>query len=170
MLHLMGKHDEANRLYDSAAQLMRAAGLAKEAAIAQKQQVDALTHLGLFDKALRTARTARRVLARTEPVHHAQLEANVGNIYYLLDRYKKALTHYDLARSMLEKAGDAKMRALVDMSRANVLTELDRPEEALALLASSARTLDRADQSVVASLCRCNGISSVSARQLQHRA
>jgi CHAT domain-containing protein/predicted hydrocarbon binding protein len=154
VLHLMGKHDEANHLYDSAAQLMRAAGLTKEAAIAQKQQVDALTHLGLFDKALRTARTARRVLARTEPVHHAQLEANVGNIYYLLDRYKKALAHYDLARDMLEKAGDARMRALVDMSRANVLTELDRPEEALALLANSARTLDRAGQSVVASLCR----------------
>ncbi|MGA9771275.1 MAG: CHAT domain-containing protein [Blastocatellia bacterium] len=154
VLHLMGRHAEANRLYDSAVRLMRAAGLAKEAAIAQKQQVDALTHLGMFDKALRTAREARRVLAQTEPVHLAQLEANVGNIYYLLDRYKKALTHYDLARAMLERSGDAGMRALVDMSRANVFTELDRPDEALALLRGAARTLDRAGQSVVASLCR----------------
>jgi len=153
VLHLQGHHEAANDLYSEAARVLRTASLKREAAIVQKQQIDALTHLGRFTEALRMAQSVRRALAE-EPVHLAQLEANVGNIYYLLDRYKPALQHYDRARVMLETKGDARMRALVDMGRANIFTEMDRPDEALALLADAARALDRVGQSVVALLAR----------------
>lgn len=152
--HLLGRHGEANSLYDEAARVMRSFKLTTEAAAVQKQQVDALTHIGRYGDALRVARAARRVLARTDPVQLAQVETNVGNIYYLLDRYEKALEHYDRARRSLKRKGDPAMLALVDLNRANVFTELDRPEEALALLADVARAFDRARQHVLASQAR----------------
>jgi CHAT domain-containing protein len=154
LLHLLGRHGDANPLYDKAVEILRSFKLIKESAIIQKQQVDALTHVGRYGDALRAARSARRVLARTDPVQLAQLETNVGNIYYMLDRYKKALEHYDLARTALRGRGDSKMLALVDLNRANVFTELDRPDEALALLSGAARAFDRARQFVLASQAR----------------
>lgn len=154
LLHLLGKHGDANRLYDQAVKVLRSFKLTTEAAILQKQQVDALTHIGRYGDALRVARAARRVLARTDPVQLAQLETNVGNIYYMLDRYKKALEHYDVAREALRAGGDSKMLALVDLNRANVFTELDQPDEALGLLADVARAFDRARQFVLAAQAR----------------
>ena len=154
LMHLLGKHGDANRLYDQAVKILHSFKLTAEAAIVQKQQVDALTHIGRYGDALRVARAARRVLARTDPVQLAQLETNVGNIYYMLDRYKKALEHYDVAREALRAGGDSKMLALVDLNRANVFTELDRPDDALRLLADVARAFDRARQFVLAAQAR----------------
>jgi CHAT domain-containing protein len=153
-LHLLGKHAEANPLYDEAVSVLRSARLATEAAIIQKQQVDALTHVGRYPEALRVARAARRVLVRTDPVQLAQLETNVGNIYYMLDRYNKALEHYDLARKALQAGGSSRMLALIDLNRANVFTELDKPDEALTLLTGAARLFDRARQFVLAAQAR----------------
>src|SRR5207247_11335251 len=59
-LHLLGKHGEATALYDEAVSVLRSARLTTEAAIIQKQQVDALTHVGRYAEALRVARAARR--------------------------------------------------------------------------------------------------------------
>ena len=153
-LHLLGKHAEATPLYDEAVNGLRSARLTTEAAIIQKQQVDALTHVGRYAEALRVARVARRVLARTDAVQLAQLETNVGNIYYMLDRYNKALEHYDLARKALQSGGNSRMLALIDLNRANVFTELDRPDEAATLLAAAARSFDRAHQFVLAAQAR----------------
>jgi CHAT domain-containing protein len=153
-LHLLGKHAEANPLYDQAVNVLQSARLTTEAAIIQKQQVDALTHVGRYPEALRVARAARRVLARTDPVQLAQLETNVGNIYYMLDRYNKALEHYDLARKALQAGGNSRMLALIDLNRANVYTELDKPDEALNLLTGAARSFDRARQFVLAAQAR----------------
>src|SRR4029079_14599607 len=85
LLHVLGNHSEANDFYHRAAGEMRAAKLPTHAAIVQKQQVDALTHLGRYDEALGVARAARRVLASFDQVQLAQLETHVGNVYYLLD-------------------------------------------------------------------------------------
>lgn len=153
-LHLLGKHAEANPLYDQTVSVLRSARLTTEAAIIQKQQVDALTHAGRYTEALQVARASRRVLARTDPVQLAQLETNVGNIYYMLDRYNKALEHYDLARKAIQSGGDSKMLALIDLNRANVFTELDQPDKALTLLSGSARSFDRARQFVLAAQAR----------------
>lgn len=154
LLHLLGKHREANNLYDQAARVMQSFKLKGEAAVVQKQQVDALTHIGRYADALRVARAARRVFAGTNPVQLAQLETNVGNTYQMLDRYPEALAHYDRARLALTEAGTSKMRALIDLNRANVFTELDRPDDAMDLLAVVARTFDRAHQFVLAAHAR----------------
>lgn len=154
VLHLLGRHADANVFYERAVKALRKSRLGIEAAIVRKQQVDALTHMGRYRDALRAAQESRRVLAPRDRVQLAQLEANVGNIYYLMGGYKKALEHYDLAREILAARGDRKMLALVDMSRANVLTELDQPGEALVLLQAAAKTLDRAGQFVVAAQAR----------------
>ena len=154
LLHLLGKHGAANPLYEGAAKVLRSFKLATEAAIVQKQQVDALTHMGRYGDALRVARAARQVLAGTDRVQLAQLETNIGNIYYMLDRYKKALEHYDLAHEALRDGGDPKMLALIDLNRANVFTELDQPDKALALLAGAARAFDRSRQFVLAAQAR----------------
>lgn len=154
LLHLLGKHREANSLYDQAARVMQSFKLKYEAADVQKQQVDALTHIGRYAEALRLARGARRVFVRSNPVQLAQLETNVGNTYQMLDRYPEALAHYDRARLALTEAGDSKMRALIDLNRANVFAELDRPDDAMDLLAVTARTFDRARQFVLAAHAR----------------
>ncbi|MEK6300690.1 MAG: tetratricopeptide repeat protein [Acidobacteriota bacterium] len=117
VLHLLGRHADANVFYERAVKALRKSRLSEEAAIVRKQQVDALTHMGRYRDALRAAQESRRVLAPRDSVQLAQLEANVGNIYYLLGRYKKALEHYDRAREVLAVRGDRKMLALVDTSR-----------------------------------------------------
>jgi CHAT domain-containing protein/tetratricopeptide (TPR) repeat protein len=146
VLHQQGRHREANELYQNAVAVMRRAGLSTEAAIIQKTQVDALKYLGRFDEALRTARTARRSLALAGSLQVAQLEANVGNVYYQLDRYKKALGHYNRAHDMFSASGDVVMRAVVDFGRANIFTELDQPEAALALLKDALAVFQKSGQ------------------------
>ena len=154
LLHVLGNHSEANDFYNSAAIEMRAAKLRTHAAILQKQQVDTLTHMGRYDEALRVARAARRVLASFDRVQLAQLETHVGNVYYLLDRYPRALNHYDRARSILSGSGDRATLAVIDFSRSNIFTETDRPDEALALLESAADALDRAGRKMRAAQAR----------------
>ena len=154
VLYGSGRHSEANALYDEAVRAMRAGNLKTEAAMIQKRQVAALLMMGRYDDALRTARQARRVLSRQEPVELAQLDTNIGHIYYRLDRYGKALEHYDRAREVLKASGDETMCAQVDFSRSNVLAEVDHPAEALALLESAAEVFERAGKSLQAAQCR----------------
>ena len=154
LLHLYGQHAKAYDFYENAIQTLQRAHLIKEAAILQKQQIDTLTELGRYKDALRVARQARRVLAQSDPLQLAQLETNIGNIYYMLDRYKKALEHYDRARVLLAKRGDNTMRAVIDFSRANIFTELDQPDEALALLQKSAKAYEKAGKMLYAEQAR----------------
>lgn len=151
LLHLRGNHREANLLYDAAATTLREFKLMMEAAVIRRQQVDALTELGLYDDALAVAREARRVLGSAGPVELAKLQTNIGNVYYRLDRYKQALTCYERARNLLASAGDADMRAHVDLSRSNILSEMDRPGEALRLLEDAAAVWKRRRQWLMAS-------------------
>ena len=156
VLHHTGRHAEADDIYQSASAGLRRAGLKTEAAVIQNQRVDVLMKLGRYAEALRQARSARRVLTDAGPVHLAQLETHVGNVYYQQDRYKKALEHYDRARQLLSVAGDDTMRALVDFSRSNVFILMDQPDEALALLESAAAAYDRAGQELFAAHTRYN--------------
>jgi CHAT domain-containing protein len=144
LLHLQGQHSSAYDFYESAIKTLQRLGLVKEAARLQKQQIDTLTETGRYKDALRIAGSARRILAQDDQIQLAQLETNVGNIYYMLDRYKKALEHYDKARTILTKRGDNTMRAVVDFSRANIFTELDQPDKALALFEKSAAAYEKA--------------------------
>ncbi len=153
-LHFSGRYEDARVLMQSATDTLREARLNSEAAFIQVQQVFTLTQMGRYDEALRTARAARRALSGGEPRDLAQLESNVGTIYYRLDRYKKALQHYDRAYEMFSDSDDFHMRALIDFNRSNIFTEMDRPAEALALLESAAGGFDRAGQSLFAAESR----------------
>ncbi|HET8677042.1 MAG TPA: hypothetical protein VFO63_14700, partial [Blastocatellia bacterium] len=149
LLHHRGRYGQANELYASSAEVLASEGLKAEASFIQTQQVYALTQAGLYGDALKTARAARRALG-DDPVRLAQLETNVGTVYYRLDRYRKALEHYDRARDMLAVAGDDTMRALVDFNRSHILTELDRHADAFKLLESVAERYERAGQHLFA--------------------
>ncbi|MGA9771335.1 MAG: CHAT domain-containing tetratricopeptide repeat protein [Blastocatellia bacterium] len=146
VLHHLGQYAQAEDLYDRAVSALRAARLPSEVAIIQVQQVALLRQIGSYTEALKIGRAARRALGRGEPVQLAQLETNIGNVYYRLDRYKKALSHYERAREILASAGDETMRAVVDTNLSHVLMELDRPGEALTLLESAARAMQETGQ------------------------
>lgn len=144
VLDNMGRHAEANELYEKAAATLQSSGLKIESAIIRKQQLHALIQLGRYRNALQTAGNARRVLSKADPIQLAQLDANIGNIYYRLDRYRKALFHYDRAREALSQCGDDTMLAVIDFSRSSVLAELDQPDKALDLLQRAAAQFDAA--------------------------
>lgn len=154
VLHATGQHAKASALYESAHSALRAAGVKKEAATILIHQVYALTQMGRYTDALRIARLTRRNLARGDTVKLAQLETNIGNVYYMLDRYKKALKHYDRARELLAGTDDEARLAFVDFSRSNIFTETDRPDEALALLESAADAWERTGRELLASQAR----------------
>jgi CHAT domain-containing protein len=154
LLHLFGQHAQAYDFYESAIKTLQRARLSKEAAILQKQQIDTLTETGRYTEALRVARAARRVLAPGDPVQLAQLETNVGHIYYRLDRYKKALAHYDKARDIFAVKGESAMRALVALNTSNIFAEIDRPKEAIALLESAARAWSKVGHKLKAAQAR----------------
>jgi tetratricopeptide (TPR) repeat protein len=159
ILHLSGRYAEANALYENAVTILRAARLTTEAASVRIQQVDASMQMGRYPDALQIARLARRMLARSLPakaiepfklVKLAQLETNVGNVYYMLDHYKRALKHYNRAHEIFQATGDEAMLAFVDYSRSNIFTELDRPDEAQVLLERAAAAWDRAGRTLLA--------------------
>jgi CHAT domain-containing protein/tetratricopeptide (TPR) repeat protein len=154
VLHFSGGFADAERLYEQASQSLKAAGLKTEAAALQMQTIGVLIDAGRYQDALRLAKSARRHLAASEPIQLAQLENNIGNIYYRLDRYRQSLAHYDRARDVFALAGDETMRAFVDFNRANVLAEMDRHAEALALTESAAAGFERAAQSAFAAEAR----------------
>jgi CHAT domain-containing protein/tetratricopeptide (TPR) repeat protein len=149
VLHHRGRYGQANELYASSAEVLASEGLKAEASFIQTQQVYALTQAGLYGDALKTARAARRALG-DDPARLAQLETNVGTVYYRLDRYRRALEHYDRALDILGETGDDTSRALVDFNRSHILTELDRHADAFKLLESVAERYERAGQHLFA--------------------
>jgi CHAT domain-containing protein len=154
VLHLRGQHKKANNFYVKAIRAFREADRKAQAAMIEKQQIDTLAELGDYAEALRVAASARRVLSRHDSVQLAQLEANVGNVFYRLDRYKQALVHYDRAAKIFTATGDEKMLAIVDGNRSNIFIELDSPREAATLLEKVAKVFARRGQQFAAAQAR----------------
>lgn len=149
-----GRHVEANAMFEAAATRMRAAGFSAEAAVAQRQQVHSLFCLNRYNDALNVARVARRALGRNDSIELAQLEANVGNVYYRLERYNKALEHYDKALRRMSAVDDELLRAPTDFNRANIFLEMDRVDEAMSLLEGVAEVFERAGHHLQANQAR----------------
>ncbi len=154
VLHQQSRPSQAIKFYDRAVKVLRQANLKTEAAVLQKSQVDAFKRLGRFADALRTAQAARRPLAKAGRVQIAQLETNVGNVYYQQDQYKKALKYYNRAGSMFAAAGEETMQALVDLNCANIFIEADQPDKALTLFESSAKIFEGAGHALNATEAR----------------
>jgi CHAT domain-containing protein len=154
VLHHSGRYVEADALYESSINSIYASKLTTEAAILQTHRVFALAQMGRYADALSASRSARRALRNADPVYLAQLETNVGITYYRLDRYKKALEHYDRARELFSAAGDEAMRASIDFNRSSIIAEMDRPAEALELLERAAEVMERTGQKLWAAQTR----------------
>lgn len=154
VLHHLGRYSEADALYQSAMQGTRAARLTTDTAVIQMQRVFALTQMGRYDEALTLSRASRRVLSTRAPIHLAQLETNVGILYYRLDRYAKAIEHYERAHEILASTGDDTMRAIVDTNLSHALLEMDRHADALRLLESAAGAMERSGQTLWAAQTR----------------
>ena len=154
VLHHLGRYDEADGLYQSAIRGTRAAKLTADTAVIQMHRVFALTQMGRYDEAFAVSRSSRRVLSPRAPVQLAQLETNVGILYYRQDRYAKAIAHYERARKILVSAGDDTMRAVVDTNLSHALMETDSHGDALILLKSAAAALERSGQTLWAAQTR----------------
>ncbi len=154
LLDHQGNHAAANQFYETAVKQFRAVKLPCEAAILQRQQLRALMFAGRFSEARQVARQARKVLTRTDAVELAQLEANLGALYYRQDRYKEALRYYNKAQQIIATVKDRAMRALLNFNRATIFLATDRPDEAKLLLESAARDFQRAHQEVKACQAR----------------
>ncbi|HXU38776.1 MAG TPA: CHAT domain-containing tetratricopeptide repeat protein [Blastocatellia bacterium] len=154
VLHHVGRYSEADALYESAIQATRAAGLKTETAVLQMHRVFALTQMGRYDEALAAARASQRVLSKGAPLLRAQLETNVGILYYRLDRYGKAITHYERARRLLASESDESMLAAVNTNLSHALMETDRHGEALELLQGAVLAMERTGQSLWAAQAR----------------
>jgi CHAT domain-containing protein len=154
LLYNRGLHAEADSIYERAAATLRDEKLPAEAAYIQMQRLHGLVLMGRYSEALRLANSVRRVFQKGEKTRLAQLENNIGNIYYRLDDYKKALQHYDRAHEMLSATGDQAMLAFVDFSRSNIFTELDRPAEALKLIESAAQAWESEGRALLACQAR----------------
>ena len=146
VLHHVGRYAEADSLYESAIRATRAARLTTDTAVIQMHRVFSLTQMGRYDEALATARASRRILSKRSPIYLAQLETNVGILYYRLDRYPKAIEHYERARELLGPSGDKTMRAVVDTNLSHALMETDRHGDALRLLEGAASEMERSGQ------------------------
>ncbi len=154
VLHHIGRYSEADALYKSAMKGTRAARLTIDTAVIQMHRVFALTQMGRYDEALTVSRASRRVLSPRSPVHLAQLETNVGILYYRLDRYEKAIEHYERAREVLGSDADETMRAVIDTNLSHALMEMDRHGEALRLLEGAAAAMERSGQTLWAAQTR----------------
>jgi CHAT domain-containing protein len=155
IMFTLGRHSEANTLYENGIDLIRAAGLPVEAAKIQTQQIDALKFLGRYDEAFKSARSARRYLAKAGPLELAKLETNLGNVYFHLDRYKEAIQHYNRAKELLSDVSDPTVHGLVDFCRSCVFIELDRPDEALRLLQDLVGAHEREGKALIGAQIRC---------------
>jgi CHAT domain-containing protein len=154
VLHHMGRYASADELYQSAIRGTRAAKLTTETAVIQMHRVFALTQMGRFPEALSVSRCSRRVLSTSAPVQLAQLETNVGILYYRQDMYEKAIAHYERARKILASEGDDIMRAVVDTNLSHALMETDRHGNALRLLEGAAAALEREGRALWAAQTR----------------
>jgi tetratricopeptide (TPR) repeat protein len=154
VFHHLGQYEEANSHFDRAARVMQRSGLATDAARTRVHQVFTLTQMGRYADGLRMARSVRRLIGRRDARVLAQLETNVGHIYYRQDRRQKALEHYDRARTIFARMKDRTSRALVDFSRSNIFADSDHPDKGLALLQSAAAEFDRAEETLSSAQCR----------------
>jgi CHAT domain-containing protein len=126
-----GQMEDAITRLDIANTQFLSLGLPVKAASTQVSKLRALAMLGRFDQALDCGLKARDVfLAHNELLTTGKIEQNLGNLHFMLDRYKKAEQHYRAAHELYEVVGDQKQLAQIDNCLATVLTSQHRFREA----------------------------------------
>lgn len=77
--------------------------------------------------------------------YHANLENNLGVIYFQINRYNEAHEHLDRARRMFASLKDKSSIAQVDETRARIFLKENRVSEAEKVARSSVRALEKSD-------------------------
>lgn len=153
--HVNGQTARAADNYGEAVRLYEAAGDELEAARVRRSLVDVRQMLGDSVGALTEADRARAVfLRRGEHRLLAQLECNVGNVFFRLDRYAEAAERYTIAIERFESADDQLGRAFALYNLGNVQTNANEFDAADASFRDAEATFASADHAVLAAESR----------------
>jgi CHAT domain-containing protein/tetratricopeptide (TPR) repeat protein len=134
---------EAASCYEEAAELYEELGRRAEVARIAIGQVNVLTYMGEYRKALAVGERARDVLSRTgQRPAAARMDLNLGNIYYRIEQPRRALSRYDRALRFARRSKDPGMTHMIQVNRGTVLSalgDLDRAEKLLRAAEDEAR-------------------------------
>ena len=106
--------------------------------------VVALTHLGRYDEALKTAETAEAAFkAIGDEFRIARLYTNIANVYHRLDQHQRSYEYLVTAVRVFESLSDREAAANVYHGLGNALARIDRFDESEEMFDHSRRmTLD----------------------------
>ena len=145
--YFTGHTAQAAADFEEAARLYLEEGDELGAGRVRRSLVEVLLSLGRSEEALRSAELARASFeAHSEPTLLAQLEVNVGNVYFRLDDYAKAREHYEAARERFEALGDTLGGAFAAFSLGNLETAAYRLSGAARWFASARAAFEEAGQ------------------------
>ena len=123
----LGEYEVAIALYDEAAGIYRAHGIAAEEAWAQGCKVSVLSHLGRYEEALEIGHKVSPVL-ETHGYRRslANLTVSLGNVYSRRGEDSESLAMYDRGAELYKELGKEQttVGAMVQMNRAYALRNL----------------------------------------------
>jgi CHAT domain-containing protein/tetratricopeptide (TPR) repeat protein len=129
ILHTMRKCAEAQPHFERAVQLFSQAGLGTEVGRTMVTEMENLAYLSRYEEAIRLEAPARAALEKAGDTRYlALIEGSLGNLYFRLRRFADSLLHYDKALALSDNPAST---AAISISRAHLLTEMNRFDEAL---------------------------------------
>ncbi len=144
-----GQTETALRYLDASENGFLALDQSARAAATLVSKLRALAILGRFEEALQCGVRARDVfISHGDLLSAGKIEQNLGNIYFLLDRYLEAEHLYRTARQRFETADDQKQLAQVENCLATALTSQHRFREAEAIYEQALTRSEKADLKV----------------------
>lgn len=149
--HLSGDAKGALERYRLAHRSYLRAGEAVAAARVARAMVDVLMYLGRYDQAERIGRDAARVFRRRKmEFEWAQTICNLGNVYHRKDDNARALRAYDSAHAVIRTTEQTPALALVQLNRGNILSNLNRLDEATACYEEARRLYEESGMKLAA--------------------
>ncbi len=153
--HMTGNPSKALQLYRRAEQIYHRLGDREAIAMIAKAKVDALMYLGRYREALEIGRkTAEYFRRRGRTIDQAQVLTNIGNVYHRLDQLRPALRSYNRARKLMGKNAPPRFLATIDYNRANILSSLNKLDQAAELYREAERQYQAAQMEMQAEHCR----------------
>jgi len=151
---MSARYDEALRLYEEAAPLAEAGGDVMRLGSFHSDRGQVLLHLGetsadmsLIDRAAEDFLTARDLYAHAGHARYAgYVENNLGYLHRLSGRTAEAHAALDRAREIFTALGDANSLAQVEDTRARVLIDERRYDEAAEVSARAVSDLETGDE------------------------
>jgi CHAT domain-containing protein/tetratricopeptide (TPR) repeat protein len=158
MLCRQGNFRQGIERYDEAQQIALQIGNELEAARSQIGKVWALGELGEREKAVQVGEAIRPVLENhTEFMALGNLDLNIGNAYYELQEFDKAIRTYQRGMDALSNLSDVPSRGLAAMLKYSIsiiLSNQDRYQEALLLANEAAETQRELENKVALAVCQ----------------